>query len=109
MNLNNFTIKAQEAVQKAQEIAVSRQNQAIETSHVLKGILTVDENVVPFLLKKMEVNVVNLGKVLDSAIASLPKVAGGEMYLSPRGQQRPYQSQPKRQSTPLGGWEAIRP
>jgi len=83
MNLNNFTIKAQEAVQKAQEIAVSRQNQAIETSHVLKGILTVDENVVPFLLKKMEVNVVNLGKVLDSAIASLPKVAGGEMYLSP--------------------------
>ena len=83
MNLNNFTIKAQEAVQKAQEIAVSRQNQAIETSHVLKGILTVDENVVPFLLKKMEVNVVNLGKVLDSAITSLPRVAGGEMYLSP--------------------------
>ncbi|MBO4741511.1 MAG: ATP-dependent chaperone ClpB [Bacteroidales bacterium] len=83
MNLNNFTIKAQEAVQKAQEIAVSRQNQAIETSHILKGILTMDENVVPFLLKKMEVNVVNLGKVLDSAIASLPKVAGGEMYLSP--------------------------
>ncbi len=82
MNLNNFTIKAQEAVQKAQEIAVSRQHQAIETAHLLKGILTVDENVVPFLLKKMEVNVVNLGKAVDSLLASFPKVAGGEMYLS---------------------------
>ncbi|MBR4199290.1 MAG: ATP-dependent chaperone ClpB [Bacteroidales bacterium] len=82
MNLNNFTIKAQEAVQKAQEIAVSRQHQAIETAHLLKGILTVDENVVPFLLKKMEVNVVNLGKAVDSLLNSLPKVAGGEMYLS---------------------------
>ena len=82
MNLNNFTIKAQEAVQKAQEIAVSRQHQAIETAHLLKGILTVDENVTPFLLKKMEVNVVNLGRAVDSLLDSLPKVAGGSMYLS---------------------------
>ena len=82
MNLNNFTIKAQEAVQKAQEIAVSRQHQAIETAHLLKGILTVDENVTPFLLKKMEVNVVNLGRAVDSVLDSLPKVAGGSMYLS---------------------------
>ena len=82
MNLNNFTIKAQEAVQKAQEIAVSRQHQAIETAHLLKGILTVDENVTPFLLKKMEVNVVNLGRAVDSILDSLPKVAGGSMYLS---------------------------
>ena len=82
MNLNNFTIKAQEAVQKAQEIAVSRQHQAIETAHLLKGILTVDENVTPFLLKKMEVNVANLGRAVDSLLDSLPKVAGGSMYLS---------------------------
>ena len=82
MNLNNFTIKVQEAVQKAQEIAVSRQHQAIETAHLLKGILTVDENVTPFLLKKMEVNVVNLGRAVDSVLDSLPKVAGGSMYLS---------------------------
>ena len=82
MNLNNFTIKAQEVVQKAQEIAVSRQHQAIETAHLLKGILTVDENVTPFLLKKMEVNVVNLGRAVDSVLDSLPKVAGGDMYLS---------------------------
>ena len=49
MNINNFTIKAQEAVQKAQEIATARQHQAIESGHLLKGILSVDENVTPFL------------------------------------------------------------
>ena len=61
---------------------MSRQHQAIETAHLLKGILTVDENVTPFLLKKMEVNVVNLGRAVDSLLDSLPKVAGGSMYLS---------------------------
>ena len=84
MNLNNFTIKAQEAVQKAQEIAVSRQHQAIETAHLLKGILTVDENVTPFLLKKMEVNVVNLGRAVDSL--HVPLLGG---------QHRPCEGQPK--------------
>ncbi len=52
MNLNNFTIKSQEAIQKAQEIANGYQHQAIENGHLLKGILAVDENVAPYLLKK---------------------------------------------------------
>ena len=82
MNLNNFTIKSQEAVQKAQEIALSRQHQAIETSHLLKGILSVDENVTPFLLKKLDVNVPRLMQQLDAAIERLPRVSGGSQYLS---------------------------
>ena len=82
MNLNNFTIKSQEAVQKAQEIALSRQHQAIETSHLLKGILSVDENVTPFLLKKLDVNVPRLTQQLDAAIERLPRVSGGSQYLS---------------------------
>ncbi len=56
MNFNNFTIKSQEAVQKATEIAAAKQNQAIETAHLLKGMLTVDENVIPYLLRKLNVN-----------------------------------------------------
>ena len=56
MNFNNFTLKAQEAVTKAQEIAQAYQSPAIETDHLLKGIFSVDENVVPYLLKKMNVD-----------------------------------------------------
>lgn len=82
MNLNNFTIRSQEAVQKAMEIAVGRQNQAIETSHILKGMLMVDENVIPYLLKKLNVNTEMLGKELERAVDILPKVSGGEPYLS---------------------------
>ena len=82
MNLNNFTIKSQEAIQKAQEIALSYENQAIENIHILKGIFQVDENVVPFLLKKMEVNVPMLVQAADKILVSLPKVSGGSQYLS---------------------------
>ena len=82
MNLNNFTIKAQEAVQKAQEIAIGNQNQAIETCHLLKGILTEDENVTPYLLKKMEVNTARLSQQVDAFIGRLPRVSGGDQYLS---------------------------
>lgn len=82
MNLNNFTIKAQEAVQKASEIAVGNQQQAIETAHLLKGLLTVDENVVSYLLKKLNVNINRLNDVLDAEIKSFPKVSGSEIYLS---------------------------
>jgi len=56
MNLDNFTIKSQETIQKATEIAAAKQNQSIETSHLLKGMLMVDENVVPYLLRKLNVN-----------------------------------------------------
>jgi ATP-dependent Clp protease ATP-binding subunit ClpB len=82
MNFNNFTIKSQEAVQKAMEIATAQQNQAIETSHLLKGMLTVDENVIPYLLKKLNVNLDVFIPALDQILSSYPKVSGGEQYLS---------------------------
>ena len=82
MNINNFTIKAQEAVQKAQEIAMGRQHQSIETAHLMKGILLVDENVTPYLLKKMEVNIPRLGQQIDAMLERLPRVSGGDQYLS---------------------------
>jgi len=83
MNLNNFTIKSQEAIQKATEIATAKQNQSIEPSHLLKGILMVDENVAPYLLRKLNVNLDIFSKELDKSIDSLPKVIGGQQYLSP--------------------------
>ncbi|HEX3386012.1 MAG TPA: AAA family ATPase, partial [Mucilaginibacter sp.] len=82
MNFNNFTIKAQEAVQKASEIASGNQQQAIENAHLLKGLLLVDENVVSYLLKKLNVNLNRLNETLDEQIASYPKVSGSNIYLS---------------------------
>ncbi|SDM60978.1 ATP-dependent Clp protease ATP-binding subunit ClpB [Daejeonella rubra] len=82
MNLNNFTIKAQEAVQKASEIAGGNQQQAIETAHLLKGLLSVDENVISYLLKKLNVNINRITEVIDAQIQSFPKVSGSEIYLS---------------------------
>lgn len=82
MNFNNFTIKAQEAVQKASEIATGNQQQAIEPAHLLKGLLLVDENVISYLLKKLNVNLNRLNEVLDTQIASFPKVSGSNVYLS---------------------------
>jgi len=74
MNLNNFTIKAQEAIQKAQEIAGGNQHPQIETAHILKGILSVDENVIPFLLKKLDVDVNAFNMGLDNLLNSFSKV-----------------------------------
>ncbi|MGB4399269.1 MAG: ATP-dependent chaperone ClpB [Daejeonella sp.] len=85
MNLNNFTIKAQEAVQKASEITSGNQQQAIETAHLLKGLLTVDENVISYLLKKLNVNINRISEVVDAQIQSFPKVSGTEIYLSSGG------------------------
>ncbi len=82
MNLNNFTIKAQDAVQKASEIASGNQQQAIETAHILKGLLSVDENVIIYLLKKLNVNINRISEVIDAQIQSFPKVSGSEIYLS---------------------------
>jgi len=82
MNLNQFTIKSQEAIQKAQEVASVNEQQAIETIHLLKGILSVDENVTPFLLKKLNVNFDVFTKAVDRIVDSLPKVSGGEQYLA---------------------------
>ena len=82
MNLNNFTIKAQESVQKAAEIAQAHQAPSIDTVHLMKGLLSEDENVTPYLLKKMEVNVPRLSQALDAQIQSLPRVSGGSQYAS---------------------------
>ncbi|HNX06244.1 MAG TPA: ATP-dependent chaperone ClpB [Bacteroidales bacterium] len=82
MDFNNLTIKAQEAFNKAQEIAAGHMNQQIENAHLLKGMINVDENVVPYLLQKLQVNVPVFIKALDQIVASFPKVSGGEQYLS---------------------------
>ncbi|KHJ39170.1 chaperone protein ClpB 1 [Pedobacter glucosidilyticus] len=82
MNFNNYTIKAQEAIQKASEITQGFQQQAIESAHILKGLLSVDENVVGFLLKKLNVNINRLNESLDEQIQSFPKVSGSNIYLS---------------------------
>lgn len=82
MNFNNFTIKAQEAVQQASEIAQGNQQQAIETAHLLKGLLTVDENVVSYVLKKLNVNLNVLNQNLDTQIDKFPKVTGSGPYLT---------------------------
>jgi len=82
MNFNNFTIKSQEAVQKAIEIAAAKQNQAIEIFHILKGMIMDDSDSIPFLLKKLNVNLDVFTTALDSIIDSYPKVSGGEQHLS---------------------------
>ena len=82
MNSDRLTIKSQEALQKAQEIAIGFQHQAVENGHLLKGILAVDDHVVPFLLKKNNVRINALQQALDRIIGRYPKVAGGEVYLA---------------------------
>jgi ATP-dependent Clp protease ATP-binding subunit ClpB len=82
MNFNNYTIKSQEAIQKAIEIATSNKQQSIETGHIMKAILLSDENVVSFLLKKLTINRLHLDEKLDEIINSYPKVSGQQPYLS---------------------------
>ena len=82
MNFNQFTIKAQEAVQQAQQLAAQNGQQAIETGHLLKGVLEVDENVIPYLFKKLSVNAPALIAALDSIVKGYPKVSGASPYLS---------------------------
>ncbi|MEC4113944.1 ATP-dependent chaperone ClpB [Myroides pelagicus] len=82
MNLNNFTIKSQEALQRAQVIVQGLGQQQIENEHIFKAILEVDENVTPFILKKLNVNLDTFKSVLDATIQSLPKVSGGQLSLS---------------------------
>lgn len=82
MNFKNFTIKSQEAVQQAQQLAMENGQQAIETGHLLKAIFNVDENVSPYLFQKLGVNLPNVIQALDRIVASYPKVSGGDAYLS---------------------------
>lgn len=82
MNFNNFTIKSQEAVQEAINLAQSRGQQAIETAHILYGVMKVGENVTNFIFQKLGLNGQQIALVLDKQIDSFPKVSGGEPYLS---------------------------
>ncbi|GGK15912.1 chaperone protein ClpB [Yeosuana aromativorans] len=82
MNLNNYTIKSQEAIQQAQQIAQGFSHQQIENEHIFKALFDVDENVLPFILKKLNVNVIILQQTLDKQLESLPKVSGGDIMLS---------------------------
>lgn len=82
MNLNNFTIKSQEAVQQAVQLATENGQQAIEAVHLLKGVIMTGESVTNFIFQKLGVNIQNLNRVVDAQISSLPKVSGGEPYLS---------------------------
>ena len=83
MNFNNFTIKSQEAINKAVEIAGSKNQQSIEPAHILKGLFSEAENIITFLLKKLDVHVITLQSILDKQIDSYPKVSGGQPFLSP--------------------------
>jgi ATP-dependent Clp protease ATP-binding subunit ClpB len=82
MDFSKYTIKAQEAIQHAQQIAAGNQNQAIENSHLLKGILSAEENVLRFLTNKLGIDFTSLEKGIDLLIRSYPKIQGGEQYLS---------------------------
>lgn len=82
MNINKFTIKSQEAIQLSQQLAQQNGQQQIENEHIFKAIFEVDENVAPFILKKLNVNVPLFLQILDSTIQSFPKVSGGDILLS---------------------------
>lgn len=82
MNSNKFTIKSQEAIQHSQQLVQSLGQQQIENEHIFKAIFEVDENVAPFILKKLQVNVPLFLQLLDSVIKNFPKVSGGEIQLS---------------------------
>ncbi len=82
MDLNKFTIKSQEAIQEAQQLAASAGHPAIETAHLLKGIFIVDTEVTPYLLGKLNVNLGVLTLAIDKILESFPKVEGGQLYLS---------------------------
>ncbi|MGJ5643335.1 ATP-dependent chaperone ClpB [Formosa sp. S-31] len=82
MNFNNYTIKSQEAIQRAQQIAQEYGQQSIENEHVFKAISEVDENVLPFLLKKLNVNTNILAQAVEKQIESFPKVSGGDIMAS---------------------------
>ena len=83
MNLNNFTLKSQEVVQTAQQLAQNLGHQQIENEHLFKALLEVDDNVLPFVFKKLQVNFSLLKKLTNSALDSKPNVSGGNIILSP--------------------------
>lgn len=87
MDSNQFTIKTQEVIQAAQEIAQTEGHQAIENAHLLKGIFLKDTDVVPYLLKQSQVNPKTIELALDRILESQSKVSGAQIYLSPKAQE----------------------
>jgi ATP-dependent Clp protease ATP-binding subunit ClpB len=87
MNFNNFTIKSQEAVEQAVQIAMQNGQQAIEPAHLLKSLIQTDENVISFLFKKLNANTQRIESTLDAMIKGFPKVSGGNPNLSPDANQ----------------------
>jgi ATP-dependent Clp protease ATP-binding subunit ClpB len=84
VNLNNFTLKSQEVVQTAQELTQKFSHQQIENEHLFKALMEVDNNVLPFVFKKLQVNFSLLKKMINSSLKSLPKISGGNLILSPK-------------------------
>ncbi len=82
MNFNNYTTKSQETIQQAQQIAQGLVINQIENEHIFKALTQVDENVLPFLLKKLNININVLNQILDKQLESFPKVSGAELMLS---------------------------
>ncbi len=82
MNFNNYTIKSQEAIQQAHELAQELGQQQIEIEHLMQGIFAVDENVLPFLLKKLNVNIAALKQIITKELERKPKVSGADIMLS---------------------------
>lgn len=82
MNFNKYTIKSQEAIQEAQLIAQRFGHQHIENEHIFKAILTIDKNVIPFILNKLNINIELLSKILDKQLESFSKVSGANIMIS---------------------------
>ncbi|MGB1283504.1 MAG: ATP-dependent chaperone ClpB [Polaribacter sp.] len=82
MNFNNYTIKSQETIQQAQQLAQSYGHNQIENEHIFKALFTVDENVLPFILKKLNINIAVVQQILDKQLDSFSKVSGAELMLS---------------------------
>ena len=82
MNFNNYTIKSQETIQQAQQLAQSFSHNQIENEHIFKALFTIDENILPFILKKLNVNIRVIQQILDQQLNSFSKVSGTELLLS---------------------------
>ena len=82
MNINNFTIKSQEVLQQAQQFAQMSEHQQVENEHIFKAISEVDENVLPFILKKLQVNIPLVTQILEKELERIPKVSGGQLMFS---------------------------
>jgi ATP-dependent Clp protease ATP-binding subunit ClpB len=87
MNLNNLTLKSQEVVQAAQQLAFERGHQQIENEHLFQGLLEVDDNVLPYLFKKLQINFDLVKQLNESILKSFPKVDGGQLQFSPNASQ----------------------